>query len=482
MPGCSLDEAEESGRAAARGKPVAARPTSPAKPTSGFVCLCEDVTTRDLEDAWDEGFRSTELLKRYTTATMGPCQGALCDEHLRAFVRERVGDGAVSAPTTARPPARPIRLEDAAAGHAPLELHTALHVRHIELGARLEWAGAWKRPQTYGDDLAEYRAVREAVSVMDVGTLGKLLVTGPDATAFLERLYPCRVATLVPGEIRYALLLNEAGFVIDDGVICALDDGYYLTFTTGGADQAEAWLRDWADTWRADVCIVGQTHSLSAVNVTGPQARELLCRLSDASLANEAWPYLQHREIEVAGVRCRALRLGFTGELAYELHHDRAGALRLWDALLAGGALPHGLDALRLLRLEKGHVLVGQDTDFDSTPAKLGMAWVTSGGKADFVGKVALERVAERPLETRLAAVRFEGDDAPPEGSSLTAQGGHAGYLTSSRFSPVLGCGVALGWLRRVDGEFPERVVAGRHRGVVVEPPFYDPAGARVRA
>ena len=223
----------------------------PPLPSAGFVCICEDVLVADLERAWAEGFRSTELLKRYTTATMGPCQGALCQAHLRAFVRAKAGDGAVSAATTARPPARPLSLEDAAAGvHFVIEQRTALHERHFELGARMEWAGAWKRPEDYGDPLTEYWAVRSDVSVMDVGTLGKFLLTGPDAAAFLERIYPCRVADLARGQLRYALLLNEAGYVFDDGTIAALGDGRYsLTFTTGGAERIEAWLRDWAETW-----------------------------------------------------------------------------------------------------------------------------------------------------------------------------------------------------------------------------------------
>jgi sarcosine oxidase subunit alpha len=488
-PGCSLAEAEESGRAAALAD--TSRGLTPGRVPAargGFVCLCEDVEARDLAIAWEEGFRSTELLKRYTTATMGPCQGALCEAHLRAFVAERDGDSWASGPTTARPPARPIRLEDAAAGiHFAVEQRTALHERHLQLGARMEWTGAWKRPETYGDVLAEYWAVRRDVSVMDVSTLGKLLVAGRDATAFLDRLYPCRVADLEEGRIRYSLLLNEAGYVIDDGVVCPLGPGrYYVTFTTGGAEQAEAWLRDWAETWGHDVHVVNQTHALGAINVAGPKARELLALLSDDHLTNEAFPYLRHRRVTVVGVPCHALRLGFTGELGYELHHPRSESRRLWEALLEAGAdlglVPHGLEALRLLRLEKGHLLVGQDTDFDSTPAKLGMPWAARMDKPDFVGKGALERIAALPLELRLAGIRFEGEEAPPEGTPLFAEGRHVGHLTSSRLSPALGFGVALGWLRRIDGAFPERVTAGGVAGQVVPTPFYDPVGAKLRA
>src|SRR5262249_11518004 len=159
------------------------------------VCLCEDVGASELSQAWDEGYRSTELLKRYTTATMGACQGALCHPHLRAFACARSGAPATAAslaaaPTTARPPARAVRLEDVAGGaRVPLEYHTSLHERHLARSATMEWTGVWKRPERYHHDLlAEYWAVRKAVSIMDVSTLGKYRVAGPDATAFLERL------------------------------------------------------------------------------------------------------------------------------------------------------------------------------------------------------------------------------------------------------------------------------------------------------
>jgi sarcosine oxidase subunit alpha len=466
---------------------AALAPVLPPEPRDGFVCLCEDVEAHDLEVAWEEGFRSTELLKRYTTATMGPCQGALCQGALRAFVRARADGGTVSAATTARPPARPLRLEDAAAGvHFAIEQRTGLHDRHLELGARMEWAGAWKRPESYGDPLAEYRAVRQDVSVMDVGTLGKFLVGGRDATVFLERVYPCRVADLEPGRLRYALLLNEAGYVFDDGTIAALPGGrYYLSFTSGGAEAVEAWLRDWAETWGYDVHLVNRTAAVGAINLVGPRARELLACLSTGPLGNDAFPYMHHRELDVAGVPCRTLRLGFTGELGYELHHPRSAGVRLWDALLEAGAdlgiRPHGLEALRLLRLEKAHVIVGQDTDFDSTPAKLGLEFAVQMDKPEFVGRTALERIGRRPLDQRLAKLVFDGE-APPEGTPLSVEGRHAGHLTSSRFSPTLGHGVALGWVRALDGAFPETVEAAGARGRIVKRPFYDPEGARLRA
>ena len=489
LPGCTVEQAVESGRRAASGSADTPRTVAfPPEAIAGLVCTCEDVSVDDFERAWSEGFQSTELLKRYTTVTMGPCQGALCHAHLRAFVHARSGTDWVSAPTVARPPARPICLEDAAAGlRFAIEHRTALHEQHLALGARMQWAGSWKRPQTYGDLLQEYWAVRTGVSLMDVSTLGKFLVIGRDATAFLERLYPCHVRDLSEGRLRYALLLNERGYIIDDGLICSLGPrGYYVTFTSAGAEQAEQWLLDWADSWGLKVRVINQTGAIGAINVAGPLARELLTRLCDDPLDTKSLPYSRHREITVAGVRCRVLRVGFVGELSYELHHPRPESVRLWDALMhAGAALgikPHGLDAILLFRLEKGHIIVGQDTDFDTTSAKIGANSLVKLQKPDFVGKMALQRMAPLPIEQKLVPIRFSGPVAPPEGAALLVDGQHVGHLTSAAFSPVLGHGIGLGWIRRRNGDFPTQVEALGINGAVASGPFYDPKGVRLRA
>jgi sarcosine oxidase, subunit alpha len=491
-PGIGLMEAEAAGRqAGARGQVDSApEPVLPGPPGTGIVCLCEDVDLRDLELAWDEGFRSTEILKRYTTATMGPCQGQLCHCHVRAFVAARSGaTGPASGPTTARPPTRPLTLEEAAAGvcdDIQLDQRTSLDPRHLELGVTMEPAAPWRRPRHYGDPAAEYWAVRKGVSVMDVGTLGKFLIAGPDATSFLEKLYPCNVADLTPGRIRYALLLGEHGFVVDDGIICSLGGGrWYVTFTSAGATTVEATLKDWADAWGHEVHVVDLTAGWGAINVAGPRSRELLQRLSADALDNEAFPYLQHREITVAGVGCRAVRVGFVGELSYELHHASDRSVELWNALLDAGRdldiRPHGLDALRLLRLEKGHIIVGQDTDFDATPAKLNMNWAVKLDKPWFVGKLGVERANAHESLRRLVAVSFPGQ-APPEGAPLRSGGRDVGYISSSGWSPVLGCGVSLGWITRTNGAFPTDLEADGIRGEVVDHAFYDPKGERLRA
>ena len=278
---------------------------------------------------------------------------------------------------------RQITMEEAAGGvFFPPVRRTALDAEHRALGARMERFGGWWRPWTYGDTEGEYRAVREAVSLGDVSTLGKVIVSGPDAVRFLERIYPCRVGDLVPGRIRYALVLDERGYVFDDGVI--VRDGerrFTLTFTTGGATGAEAWLRDWAEGFACDVRIVDRTVAVAAINVTGPRAAELLARCGLA----EPPAFMRAAAAVVAGVPCDVMRLGFTGEPSWELHHPADRSVELWRALMAAGddlgVRPHGLEALLALRLEKGHVIVGMDTDFDSTPRRLGMEWAVRTGR-----------------------------------------------------------------------------------------------------
>jgi len=494
-PGCSLEEAEANGARAGRAEADGGAPVAvlPDVPTRGYVCLCEDVRAEDLEQAFDEGFRSSQILKRYTTATMGPCQGAMCGHLLAAFVQKRTGSPAQGARTTPRPPARTVTLESfAGAAHELVEKRTALHERHLEMGAKLARSGAWFRPYNYGDRQAEYRAVREAVSAMDVSTLGKLLIGGADATALLDRVYPCRVDDLAPGRSRYALMLGEAGYVFDDGLICALEEGrYYVNTTSGGVSGVEAWLRDWADRWALHVHIVDQTAALGAIVIAGPRARDLLSALSDDALDAESFPYMAHREIAVAGVGCRALRVGFLGELAYELHHPRSRSVELWDALLEAGEplgiRPHGLDALDLLRLEKGHIFIGQDTMPDSTPAKLGMDWAVASSKPAFLGKRALERMAEQPIEQRLVGIAFErGAPAPEPGAPLFVGERIAGRLTSCMDSVTEGRAIGLAWSYAEGGAFPTafeaRLTSGaRVRGSVVPTPFYDPEGVKLR-
>ena len=458
--------------------------------TAGCVCLCEDVSAGDLQAAWAEGWHSSEILKRYTTATMGPCQGALCGRHLADFTAKMRGaaakDTAPSSRTTARPPARTVSLEQLAAGvHEVIEKRTSLHATHLAAGAKLDWSGTWKRPYNYGDSDAEYLAVRRGVSIMDVGTLGKFLIGGRDAQRLVDGVFPCRVTDLAPGRSRYLLALDEAGYVMDDGLLCALEGGrYYVTSTSGGADRMEAWLSNWADRWDMHAHIANQTSMLGAINVAGPDARDLLVQLTDEPIDATTIPYPGHAWRTIAGVPCRLVRVGFVGELSFELHHPRSRSVELWAALMEAGRdmqiRPHGLDALDVLRLEKGHIYLGQDTLPDDHPGKLGLDWAVAMDKGSFLGRTALQRMEGLSAERRLVGLTF--DSAPQRGVPLYSGSQIVGRVTSCARSGTLDSFIGLGWLRAVDSEFPSEVRAGAVTARVTTTPFYDPSGERLRA
>jgi sarcosine oxidase subunit alpha len=481
-------EVEPVGDAAAEGSPTA------TMLAAGIVCLCEDVSVGDLERAWAEGFRSSELLKRYTTATMGPCQGAMCGRHLAAFVAARntrkstVANAATTAArTTARPPARPVPLAALAAAVYPvIEKRTSLHDVHVAAGARMGWSGSWIRPVHYGDAREEYRAVRERVSVMDTGTLAKFHVIGPDATALMDASFPTRFDDLPPGMSRYLLALDEAGYVFDDGLVWGLnEEGWSLTSTSGGADRMEAWLRDRADRLGLRVHVIDLTAERGAILVAGPLARTLLGELTDAPLDPQAFPPLGVRELTVADVPCAAVRSGFVGEIAYELFHPRSRGPELWEAIVRQGdglgIRPHGLEALEILRLEKGHPYVGQDTMPDDTPAKLGLAWAAAPGKT-FAGSRALERLEEAPPDRQLVGLAFDRGGAELRGVPLRSGGRIAGRVTSAGWSPTLERSIGLGWIRREPGgDVPDALRADQVTARVVPTPFLDPGGERLR-
>jgi sarcosine oxidase subunit alpha len=229
---------------------------------------------------------------------------------------------------------------------------------------------------------------------------------------------------------------------------------------------------------------MNQTPMLGAINVAGPHTRDLLSKLSTDDLSADAIRYPGHADVTIAGVPCRAVRVGFVGELSFELHHARSRSVELWTGLIEAGAewdiRPHGLDALDLLRMEKGHFYLAQDTLPDDHPTKLGLDWAVAMDKGDFIGRSSLERMAALPLERKLVGLRF--DSEPQRGVPLMTGDRIVGRVTSCGHSPVLGFGVGLGWLQAHDGVFPTELTANGVACRVVSTPFYDPEGAKLRA
>jgi sarcosine oxidase, subunit alpha len=454
-----------------------------------FVCVCEDVTTKDMKRAIAEGFDSIELAKRYTTATMGPCQGKLCHlPSIRLYAKENRMYEAAIGPTTARPPWAPVELGLLAGRELTPTRRTSMHWSHAEAGATIQWAGPWKRPYAYGEKPEdEVRAVHESLGVIDVSTLGKLFVEGPEAVALLERLYPNRFGDMKPGRIRYGVLTSDGGRIMDDGTIARLaDDLYYVTTTSTGADAVTAWFEWWNAVWGYDAEIVNVTGAIAAVNLAGPQSRDALQGLTEADVSAEAFRYLDAQEIDVAGIPTLALRIGFVGELGYELHFPSPAGEYLWGRLVAEGARPFGLEPQRVLRLEKSHVIVGQDTDSESNLYSAGMPWLPKLDKDDFVGKYALEHFAEREEKERLVGFTMEEDVLPAEGAQIVVEGLPAGRVTSARRSEVVGKVIGLAWVptdRAKSGTRVEIRVDRLLRGArVTHGAFFDASGERMRS
>jgi len=458
-----------------------------------FVCFCEDQTAKDLKYAIAEGFDSIELSKRYTTVTMGPCQGRLCHVNsIRVYGKATGLDENTVGTTTARPPYTPVSMGLVAGyPHEPAK-RTSLHHRHKDLGARMMWTGAWRRPHSYGPDAGEEaQGVHRGAGLIDVSTLGKILVKGPEAGAFLDRVYPNRFSDLKPGRIRYGVLTTDSGRIMDDGTVARLDDDtFYVTTTSTGADSVYQWFTWWNAVWFMDVQFVQVTGALAAINVAGPNARTLMERLTDADMSNEGFAYLDAKHLRVAGVPSLGLRIGFVGELGYELHLPSPHAEHVWDALLEQGAdlgvAPFGLEPQRILRLEKGHVIVSQDTDSESNLLEAAMPWIVKSDKPDFVGKWAVEQVAERGLKWMLVGFESPTGKLPVEGGQVVVDGRSAGRVTSVRRSleldKVIGLAVVPVHLAVDGGRFDVQVDGQPVPMTVHLGAFFDPEGARLKA
>jgi sarcosine oxidase subunit alpha len=482
--------------------------------TDGVVDFAEDVSAKDLRAAVAEGYDSIELVKRYTTVTMGPTQGKLEAVNAIAIVADATGSTiAETGTTTARPPYAPVSLGALAGRNYQPVRRSPMHDWHVAHGAVPLVAGAWIRPDHYhsgdghagdgnagtgGDPADEVRAVRRSVGIIDVTPLGKFELRGPDVPDMLELLYVNKWRKLAVGQVRYGVMCADDGVVFDDGVTGRLGEHrYLLTATSSGATTVGEWIERWLQTehpeWR--VHVVPMTDAYASINVAGPRSRELLGRLTAGlDLANEAFPYMRVRLGSVAGVPdCVVWRIGFTGELSYELHVPAGSGLQVWETLLDAGAdlgvRPFGVEAQRILRLEKGHLIVGQDTDGLTQAYSAGLDWAIKMDKDDFVGKPELAWQRVRNGQLQLVGLQpVDGRVVPPEASQVVEDGDRiVGRITSSRFSPTLERSICLGFVAPhlaapgtlVTVQLPD----GRRIPVTVMPQLahVDPEGTRLR-
>ena len=289
------------------------------------------------------------------------------------------------------------------------------------------------------------------------------------------------------------MIASDAGRIIDDGTICRLDDDtFYVTTTSSGAGAVYEWFSWWLADWKLDVRMTDVTQALSAINLAGPRAREIMGALTELDCSAEEFTYLDGKQAEVAGVPCLILRIGFVGEVGYEIHYPSAHGEHLWDALMEAGRphglQPFGLEPQRLLRLQKMHILIGQDTDSESTPFGAAMPWIVKLDKdQDFIGKWALERFADEQPETALVGIKLSNGHVPTEGAVvMPVDGGPVGQVTSARFSPQLGGVIGMAWVPAALAKDGSRVTISdegkKLDAEVVTKPFYDPDGEVLRS
>ncbi len=465
-----------------------------------FVDVDEDLQIKDIVNAVKDGYDDIQLVKRYSTLGMGPSQGRNSNI---AGIR-LVADATSKSPdevgtTTARPPFAPEKFAHLAGrSFEPVRL-TAMHHRHVEAGAQMMTAGLWMRPAFYGPkDRAEQLIALEVancrgnVGLIDVSTLGGLDIRGPDAAEFINRIYTWAYLKQQVGRARYLLMCDETGVIIDDGVACRFhEQHYYVTATTSGVDAVYRQMLWWNAQWRLDVDIANVTSAYAGVNIAGPKSREVVETLdSDIDFSADAFPYMGVRQGHIAGIPVRVLRVGFVGELGYEIHCPSSMGEALWDILVEAGEpfaiRPFGVEAQRVLRLEKGHIIIGQDTDGLTQPYEADMGWAIGKKKAFYVGKRAVEIQNDHGEVRKLVGFTLADDRDPcPKECHLVIRGGDiVGRVTSAVVSPTLKKVIGLAYVAADQAEvgkpFQIKIEGGRMIDAVVSSmPFYDPDNQR---
>jgi sarcosine oxidase subunit alpha len=491
--------------------------TAVFKPTCGsaskmWVDLQNDVKVSDVELAARENYVSVEHLKRYTTLGMGTDQGRTSNVNGLAVMAGMTGReiGAVGT-TTFRPPYTAVRMNTIANArtgdrYQPRRYLPADAV-HRELRGVMEDFG-WERPDWYGVNgsdrekavAAEMSAVRNKVGVFDGSSLGKIEVTGPDAGEFLAKFYVSNMTTLKRGRIRYSVMLREDGVIFDDGVVTCIGENHFLAGpSSGNAEAVAAWFERWRQTeWPTmRVAISPVTSNWASIAIAGPQARELLRKLEpDFDISHEAFPHMDFREGTLCGVAARVARISYTGELQYEISVQARFAAALMRVILDQGnhlgVRPIGMEAWLRLRLEKGYLHLGSDTNGRTTPLDVGMASIVSKRKGDFIGRRSLRlpfaTSHEREQLVGLTAV----DGKLRVGGRVMAKGHESapcptvGYVTSACESPSVGQSVGLALIEqgyRRDGETVSVYCDGEIvRCKIGSPTFYDPSNERLQA
>ena len=478
-----------------------------------FVDLQRDATVADIRRAVDAGLRGVEHIKRYTTIGTAHDQGKTSGVVASGIAAELLGTPVGELGTTTfRPPYTPVAFAALAGRNRGSlfdpERTTAVHAWHLARGAEWEDVGQWKRPRYYplpGEDMdsavaRECAAVRGGVGILDGSTLGTIDVQGPDAAVLLDRLYTNLMGNLAVGRIRYGVMCRADGMVLDDGTVLRIAEDRFLVYTTtGGAAAVLEWMEQWLQTEWPDlrVHLTSVTEQWATFPVVGPRSRDVIGAVfPEVDVSNAAFPFMTWRDTAIGDVPVRLARVSFSGELAWEVNVDAWHALALWERLIAAGEpygiTPYGTETMHVLRAEKAYPIIGQDTDGTVTPHDLGMAWVVSKRKPDFVGKRSFARADNRrpDREQLVALLPHDPDRLLPEGSQVVEGPSlpeppvpMLGHVTSSYRSAALARTFALAMVtagRSRIGETVHVPVGGALVAAqIAEPVVFDPEGAR---
>jgi sarcosine oxidase, subunit alpha len=473
---------------------------APVKGKKSFVCFDEDTTIKNIYQGCDMGFDAVELSKRFTAAGTGPGQGGIPGHNLPLIISQYHAESSGPAlPSTVRAPLVPTFMATYAGTNHDMYKRSPLHETQEKTGAVFRRIGVWRRARYFSKDFScreEIENVRNNVGLIDVSTLGKFRLFGPDALKALQRVYVGDMSKIPEGKVKYSAMCNDDGNLIDDGVIAkAGDNDYYFTASTARAGVTVEWFRYHAryDGW--EFHMVNLTDAFGAINLAGPNARLVLQKLTDADISNEAFPFMGYRDFTIAEtIPVRVMRLGFVGELSFEIHMPSSLTQAVWDLLMdAGkefGISAFGLEAQSALRMEKGHVIIGQESEIRTTLHDLGLGflWFREKPEAKAVGAVALKQTEHQEGRLKLIGIRMEDTSKCPEDGSLIVDNEIRGFVCTARKSFTLKESVGLALVESQlakQGTRLEIFGAGsgdaRLYATVAPTPFYDPEGKRLR-
>jgi len=473
--------------------------TAPVKGRKSFICFDEDATVKSVKQAIDAGFDVPELVKRYAAVGLGPGQSGIPGHNLPLFVAKYTASTGTPKPTTVRPPLVPTYIATYAGYNHHMFKRTPLHDSQKADGGIFRNIGVWQRARYFSEDFdckEEILNVRNNVGMLDGSTLGKFRIHGPDALKALQRVYVSDMRKVTEGRIKYSAMCNDDGCVIDDGVVTKLgENDYYFTTSTGRAGQTSEWIRYHTrfDDW--DFHIVNLTDSMGVINLSGPNARKVLAKAVNIDVSNEAFPFSGYREFFIREtIPVRAMRLGFVGELSYELHVPASYMQTVWDMLKEAGAefgiRNFGVEAQNVLRMEKCHIILGQESEQRTNllDVGLGFLWDRTKSDAKTVGAVALRQAENDPGRLTLVGIRMADDTRAARDGAIIVDTKVRGYVATMRKSFTTGeaVGMALveSQLAGIDTRlqiFEDECNGELLDARVVPMPFYDPEGERMK-